>query len=297
MTARRGHTGSGAEASGRLDSTTRDRLLARIGLSAQPAPDADGLHTVHRAFVSHVPYEDLSVQLGEYAPLDEQSLVQRFLHGGRGGYCFEANTVLRALLQALGFEVERREGIVADRGGQLRGDLTNHMALIVHTADAGSFIAEAGLGEGPLDPVPLRAGVVTAGAFEVELERDQGGWWFAQHRYGSIPGFWFSDTPVALDAFQPHHLRLSTSADSSFVQTLVVQRPYDDRIVTLRARTMFLDAPGRHERSVLEDRPAFAMALRDHFGVDPSALGKERFARLWAKATQQHDAQQASVSG
>jgi N-hydroxyarylamine O-acetyltransferase len=277
-----------------LDARTRDALLGRIDLSAAPRADAEGLRTVHRAFVSHVPYEDVTVQLGEYEPLDEQALVQRFLHGGRGGYCFEANTVLRALLQALVFKVERREGIVADRGAHLRKDPTNHMALIVHTPNSGSFIAEAGLGEGPLDPLPLRPGRVTAGAFELALERDGSGWWIAQHPYGSIPGFWFSDVPATLDAFQPHHLRLATSADSSFVQTLVVQRPFDDRIVTLRSRTMFFDAAGRHERHVLEDRPAFADALHEHFGIDPHALGEERLARLWAKATEQHHARKNS---
>ena len=276
-----------------LDATTRARLLGRVGLSAAPPADADGLRAVHRAFLSHVPYEDLSVQLGESEPLDEHALVRRFLHGGRGGYCFEANTVLRALLEAVGFEVERREAIVAERSAHLRGDLTNHMALIVHTPDAGSFIADAGLGEGPLDPLPLRPGTVAAGAFKLRLERDGSGWWIAQHPYGSIPGFWFSDATATLDAFQPHHLRLSTSADSSFVQTLVVQRPFDDRIVTLRARTMFLDAPGRHEQYVLADRPAFAEALSTQFGIDPHALGDERLARLWAQATQQHDARRA----
>jgi N-hydroxyarylamine O-acetyltransferase len=272
-----------------LGLAARDELLRRIGLTAVPSANADGLRTVHRAFVSHVPYEDLTVQLGEYEPLDEAGLVRRFLHGGRGGYCFEANTVLGALLQALGFEVERREGVVADRGAHRRGELTNHMALIAHTPDTGSFIAEAGLGEGPLDPLPLRPGTVAAGAFELEIERDRGGWWIAQHPYGSIPGFWFSDAPATLEAFQPHHLRLSTSPESSFVKTLVVQRPFDDRIVTLRSRTMFLDAVDRHEHSVLEDRPMFAAALGQHFGIDPDALGEERLARLWANAIQQHD--------
>ncbi|MGI8507464.1 MAG: arylamine N-acetyltransferase family protein [Solirubrobacteraceae bacterium] len=262
-----------------------------------PSADAEGLGAVHRAFVSRVPYEDLAVQLGEYEPLDEHALVQRFLHGGRGGYCFEANTVLCALLRTLGFEVERREGIVAHRDAHRRGELTNHMALVVQTPDGGSFIAEAGLGEGPLDPLPLRPGVVTAGAFELTIERDRSGWWIAQHPHGSIPGFWFSRVPAALDAFQPHHLRLSTSVDSSFVQTLVVQRPFDDRIVTLRARTMFVDAPGRHERSVLEDRSAFAETLHRQFGIDPDALGEQRFARLWAKANQQHDARQTEGAG
>ena len=51
----------------------------------------------------------------------------------------------------------------------------------------------------------------------------------------------------------PHHERLSTSPDSGFVQTLLVQHPYPDRIVTLRARTWFVDGPGLRERRVLAD--------------------------------------------
>src|SRR3712207_989636 len=69
-------------------------LLARIGLERAPAADVDGLHAVHRAFLSRVPYEGIAVQLGETAPLDEAALIERVLTGGRGGYCFELNTVL-----------------------------------------------------------------------------------------------------------------------------------------------------------------------------------------------------------
>ncbi len=273
-----------------LDVATRIRLLHRIGLTEAPAADAAGLRTVHRAFVLSVPYEDIAVQLGESEPLDPHALVQRILSGGRGGYCFEANTVLQALLEALGFTVERRQGIVGPRDARRRSEPVNHMALVVNTPDAGSFIAEAGLGEGPLDPLPLTAGAVTDGVFQFTIERDGDGWWVAQHAYGSIPGFWFSDMPATLADFQPHHLRLSTSANSSFVQTLVVQRPFGDHVVALRARTLFVDGPKRGERLVLDGRPAFAATLHDRFGIDPAALGPERLTRLWAKATHQHQA-------
>jgi hypothetical protein len=74
------------------------------------------------------------------------------------------------------------------------------------------------------------------------------------------------------------------------VQTLVVQRPYDDRIVTLRARTLSVDGPGRREREVLPDADAFAAALRDPMGIDPATLGPERVARLWELACAQHKA-------
>jgi N-hydroxyarylamine O-acetyltransferase len=276
-----------------LDDITRDRLLRRIGLTDKPASDASGLRVVHRAFVSHVPYEDFAVQLGESEPLDPLALVKRVLHGGRGGYCFEVNTVLHTLLEALGFTVERRQGIVGARDAHTAGAPTNHLALVVHTPDAGAFIAEAGWGEGPLDPLPLIEGPVRAGVFNFRIERQSDGWWVTQHEFGSSPGFWFADAVAVLADFQTHHERLSTAPDSSFVQTLIVQEPFDDHIVTLRARTVFSDGPGGRHRRVLENPRAFAAVLRDTFGIDPEALGPDRLDRLWAKATDQHEAHRA----
>lgn len=255
-----------------------------------------GLRTVHRAFVAHVPFEDLAVQLGESEPLDPRKLVERVLHGGRGGYCFEVNTVFLTLLESLGFAVERRQAIVGPRGARAAGEPTNHLALVVRTPNDERFVAEGGFGEGPVDPLPLAAGAVKAGAFTFRLERDGDGWWLAQHEHGSAPGFHFDDAPASLADFQPHHERLSTSAESGFVQTLLVQRPHADRIVTVRARTFFVDGPGRRDRRLLDDVDAFAATLRDTFGIDPAALGPDRLGRLWARAEAQHAAHQGSTS-
>ena len=128
-----------------------DALLARIGLDHAPAADVDGLHVLHRAFVERVPYEDLAVQLGESGPLDEAALTQRILSDGRGGYCFELNTVLAALLRAIGFVVTHHQAVVGGEGP------TNHMALLVHL-DGERWLADAGLGEGYLDPLPFARG-------------------------------------------------------------------------------------------------------------------------------------------
>jgi N-hydroxyarylamine O-acetyltransferase len=265
-------------------------LLSRIGLTEAPLPDADGLRIVHRAFLSSIPYEALAVQLGESEPLDAARLTEHMLTGGRGGYCFEINTVLLTLLRGLGFEVERRQAIVGERDARLRGEPVNHMALVVRTADGESFIADAGLGEGPLDPLPLREGPYASGPLSWLLERDGDGWWFDQHQWGAVPGFWMSDAPASLDDFAAHHERQSTSPESSFRRTLVVQRPHADRIVTLRARTLHADGPGRKERHVLADKAAFAAALLTSFGIDPNALGADRLARLWSQACAQHEA-------
>jgi len=260
------------------------RLLERIGLDAMPPPDVEGLRALHRAYVASVPYEDLAVQLGESARLDEAALTRRVLSGGRGGYCFEVNTVLCALLRAAGFTVERREARVND------AELCNHMALVVRV-DGREFLADAGLGEGPLDPVELGDGVRTRGPLSWSVARTADGWRLDQHPWGSIDaGVTFGDAPAGLADFDAHHLRLATDPSSSFVRTLVLQRPFDDRIVTLRSRTLSVDGPGRRDRVVLADAREFAEALREEFGVDPGALGPERLRRLWAQACEQHEA-------
>ena len=279
-----------------LDAATRDRLLAHIGLDGPPPPDTDGLRATMSAFVTRVPFEDLAVQLGESRPIETGPLVERIVSGGRGGYCFEANTVLRGLLVALGFEVERREAIVGPRTAFAEGEPTNHLALVAHTSE-GPFIVEAGWGEGPLEPLPLEPGAYAIGAFEFGVERDGDGWWVAQHPHGSSPGFRFADAPAILADFAPHHERLSSSPESGFVKTLLVQRPAPDQIVTVRARTMFVDGPGLRERTVLDDAESFAGALRDEFGIDTEVLGDERMARLWDRAVAQHQAHLAEWAG
>jgi N-hydroxyarylamine O-acetyltransferase len=252
-------------------------LLRRIGLDGAPAPDLAGLRRVHRAYVEGVVYEDIAVQLGESGPLDEDALAARVL-AGRGGYCFELNTVLAALLRGLGFDVGYHEAVVGGEGP------TNHMVLIVHL-DGERWIADAGLGEGFLDPLPLAPGRHPGPRFAWTLEREDGGtWWLGQHEWGSVSGFRMNDAPSPHGAFAPHHRRLSSDPASSFVRTLVVQAPKDDRIVTLRSRTLSEKGPDVDTRRVL-DRDEFAAALAG-FGL---VLDGGRVERLWRRAAAQHE--------
>jgi N-hydroxyarylamine O-acetyltransferase len=251
-------------------------LLRHLGFEAAPAPDRAGLFAIHRAYLEQVPYEDVAVQLGESGPLDAAALTERIL-AGRGGYCFELNTVLAALLRGVGFAVTHHQAVVRGEGP------TNHMALLVHL-DGETWLSDAGLGEGFLDPLPLREGAHAVGPFTYTLTREPAGsWWMGQHEWGSISGFRMAAEPSPLAAFAEHHRRLSTDPASSFVQTLVVQRPRADRIVSLRARTLSERGPAVDTRRVL-DREEF-----DEFLAD-LRLDAARRDRLWARACEQHAA-------
>ncbi len=260
-----------------------DLLLARIGLPDRPPATRDGLRAVHRAYVGRMPYETLTIHLGEHVPIDLDHLQERVLEGGRGGYCFELNGLLAWLLEELGFEVERRRARVAARGA---GGPTNHLALVVRVpGENGAWLADAGLGEGWTDPLPLEQG--THGSLGWRLEREPGAWWVEQHAWGSFPGITIDDGVVGLEAFAEHHVRLQTDPESPFLGALVVQRASADRVVTLRARTLTARGPEVEESRILADRAEFERTLLAEFGI---AVDEERGERLWRRVSAQHEA-------
>jgi N-hydroxyarylamine O-acetyltransferase len=262
-----------------------DALLTRIGLAAKPEATVDGLFELHRAYLAHVPYEDIAVQLGETGPLDEAALAERVCADGRGGYCFELNTVLAALLRGCGFVVTHHQAVVGGEGP------TNHMALLVHL-DGERWLADAGLGEGFVDPLPFREGTNALGPFTYTLTREAGGtWWMGQHEWGSFNGFRMTEEESTVAGFEVHHHRLAHDPESSFVKTLVVQSPRPDRIVTLRARTLSAIGPTVDTNRVVE-RDELASVLLAEFGI---TLAGERLERLWQQASAQHEAFLARV--
>src|SRR3954452_3120736 len=224
-------------------------LLARLRLT-RVSPDVSGLIAVHRAYLERVPYEDLAVQLGETGPLDPDLLTARVL-SGRGGYCFELNTVLAALLRSVGFTVSHHQAVVGGVGP------TNHMALLVE-ADGSLWLADAGLGEGCLGQLPLVSGSYPIGPFTYTLTHEEcGTWWMGQHEWGSVDGFRMDTAEPSVADFEAHHRRLATDPESSFVRVLVVQKPLWDRIVTLRARTLSEMGPRVDSKRVVADLGEF----------------------------------------
>lgn len=77
--------------------------LSRIGLTKKPQPTLDGLCLLQDAHMRHVPFENLDVLLERPLNLSEDALFEKIISRKRGGYCFELNTVYRALLTDVGF--------------------------------------------------------------------------------------------------------------------------------------------------------------------------------------------------
>jgi N-hydroxyarylamine O-acetyltransferase len=260
-------------------------LLDRLGLDARPSPDATTLRRLHTAWRTRVPYENVDIQLGRPILLEREALLDKFGRRRRGGFCYEMNTALAEVLRWAGFAVDVVEGGVrADRDDRAWG---NHIALLVRVED-GTWLADAGIGDAFVAPLPLREGVHRQGWRRYRLERlDTTTWRMHHDPRGTVASYDFRTPPRDPAEFADRCRELATAPDSPFVRVLVAQRHRDGREHALRSRLVTTTGPdGAHERT-LGGPDEFADALAATFGVPLADLGPGGTAALWAKAGDQ----------
>lgn len=141
-----------------------DAYFARIGWRGGREPVFATLDGIHACHAQTIPFENFDILLGRRIAIDLPAIERKLVHDRRGGYCFEQNALLGAVLRALGFTVTTLIGRVR---WQLPAELATppvHQLLRVETPDAGSCLADVGFGSMSLYR-PLR----------LEFDREQGG--------------------------------------------------------------------------------------------------------------------------
>lgn len=273
--------------------------LRRLGITDPGAPSAEGLFALQRAHLERIPYENLDIQLGRPPGIDPELSVRR-LGAGRGGYCYHLNGALALLLDALGYEVTRHVGAVHSAAERDRRDVNgDHLALTVRV-DGQRYFVDAGLRDGPYEPLPLRAGTYRRGAFTYRLEELAGaepGWTYVNDD-GLSPVMNFHSAPAGAAAeavFAREHTRMSTAEDSGFVRTFAVMRRDADGIDVLRGRMLSRLDPvkGTGERELTTPGEFFG-AVEDVFGRKLDDLTPADRAALWARVSRAHQAWLAS---
>jgi N-hydroxyarylamine O-acetyltransferase len=277
--ARTASPGSARAAS--LDPARVDAYLRRLGVAHPVGPTSDALRELHLRHLRTVPFENLSVHLGEEIVLEEKRLVDKVVGAHRGGFCYELNGAFAALLTALGFEVTLLAARVYGEGGRL-GIPYDHLALRVRTADGGDWLADVGFGahshrplawaergeqadpagrfrlvEAGPDPAGVRGPADAAGAGDLDVLRD------------GVRRYRLETRPRVLGDFVAGAWWHSTSPASHFRRSLVCSRVTDDGgRVTLSGRTLVETGAdgGREERELGTDEEVLEV-YRQRFGI------------------------------
>lgn len=252
-----------------LSEATTRAYLERLGIDGTPAVTVEGLRLLHRAHLMRVPFENLSIHLGEPIVLEVDALVAKLVERRRGGFCYELNGAFAALLRSLGFNVTLLAARVFAGEGRL-GRPFDHMCLQVDLAEP--WLADVGFGDSFLEPLRLdERGDQTdpAGVFrlspaedgQVDLLRD------------GEPQYRFALTACALGDYEATCRYHQTSPESHFTQRTVCSIATPDGRVTISGSTLITTVTGeRTERDM--NTQELAEAYREHFGmqVDPTAL-------------------------
>jgi N-hydroxyarylamine O-acetyltransferase len=133
-----------------MDRETVNRYLDRIGAEHPNGPDATALRELHRRHVEAVPFENLSLHLGEPIVLAKEALFDKIVRRGRGGFCYELNGLFATLLTALGYDVTLLAASVFRSDGTLTPAF-DHMALLVELDER--YLVDVGFGTHAVYPL------------------------------------------------------------------------------------------------------------------------------------------------
>jgi N-hydroxyarylamine O-acetyltransferase len=265
-----------------MDSAEVDAYLRRLGVEHPAWPTVDVLRELHLRHLQTVPFENLSVHLGEEIVLEEKRLLDKVVGARRGGFCYELNGAFGGLLSALGFDVTLLAARVYGAEGRL-GIPYDHMALRVRTVDGGEWLADVGFGAHSHYPLAFEGRGEQgdpAGVFRiVEAGPDaagvRGGHDVAQAADLDVvmnggPEYRLERRPRVLGDFVAGAWWHSTSPASHFTQSLVCSRVTEDGgRITLSGRTFKATAAdGTREEWRLDTDEEVLAAYRDRFGIE-----------------------------
>jgi N-hydroxyarylamine O-acetyltransferase len=246
-----------------------DEYLARVGVSGPLSPTLETLTALLLAHMTRIPFENLDVLLGRGIRVDLDSVHAKLVTARRGGYCFEHSTLLKAALEAVGFEPlphSARVVLLVPRSAAPR----THMFLTVKIG-ADTFVLDPGFGgHGPLVPVPLVENRETRDGPDLHrLTRRDGEWVLEAQIGGTMTPLWMSTFEVEspVDFAMANHFT-STWTDSPFVNRLMLRALTPDGRVTVMNRDVTIARGGRFDKTQLADRAALKALLADHFGID-----------------------------
>ncbi|SCB39628.1 arylamine N-acetyltransferase family protein [Rhizobium hainanense] len=215
-----------------LTSGQLDAYLARIGVDRPASLDVESLSRLHRAHLMAFTWEALDAFMGWPSSIAPSVAFAKMVEGKRGGWCYEMNGLFGAALAALGFRVTRLCGGV---NREMIGDaaIGNHLTLRVDLDRP--YLAEVGLADAIVEPVPLAVGPISQRGFDFSILSTPDGWLrFKNHANGLAHSFDFRPDHSDEAAIAATFGWLTQDPGSPFISALAILRHTSEGYVALK---------------------------------------------------------------
>lgn len=239
--------------------------LARIGLTKPVRSDLDGLNTLIRGQLTHIPFEALDVWgTGACPSLEIDDLCRKIVLDYRGGYCFELNTIFRVLLNSLGFDAYQVIASLVDENGVAAPPAHNG---IICTLEGEKYFVDVGFG----GPVPFGAMKLCAGIqYGFRLEKRGEFWYlFRQTEERDVFFLRFRDNAAEPCELIPLNFYVSQLPDIHFRHILRVNQRKEGGIVySLVDHELTIHTPQGKTVIPVPDKGVLAQVLEEYFAID-----------------------------
>jgi N-hydroxyarylamine O-acetyltransferase len=248
-----------------------DAYLKRIGYAGQREASVAALRGLHDLHPRAIAFDSLDPWLGLPVSIMTEDLEAKLVHGRRGGYCYEHNTLFWAALEAMGFVVQGLSARVlysTPPGGGRHP--RNHMLMKVDTPE-GPYIADVGFGGLTLTaPLRLEADVIQQTPHEAVRLIRSGSEWVLEARAGAAWRQMYQfglEEHIAPD-YEVANYYMSTHPRSPFVARLVAARPLPGKRLALANNALAVHhTNGPTERRTLGSVEEIRRVLVEAFGV------------------------------
>jgi len=152
-----------------------DAYLSRVGYQADVAPNLATLRGLHAAHVEAIAFENIDAVIGRKAvPLDLDSVQEKIVRNGRGGWCLEQVVLMAAVLDRIGFTFSAFAARTRIRTGNKFGPAL-HVALCVEL-DTERWLFDVSFGGyGLHEPILLAESSRLDGDWSFDLVREPHG--------------------------------------------------------------------------------------------------------------------------
>ncbi|MEU0134825.1 arylamine N-acetyltransferase [Streptomyces sp. NPDC006296] len=203
-----------------------DAYLHRVGYRDEVAPDLATLRGLHAAHVDAIAFDNLDAVLGRPAvPLDLDSVQEKIVRQGRGGWCLEQVVLVAAVLDRIGFTFSAFAGRTRIRTGNKLGPAL-HVALCVQLDD-GPWLFDVSFGaHGLHTPIRLAENARTDGDWPFDLVREPNGEYVLRflRPEGTAELYGFTTDPRYPSDFELLNHFCLTHPRSPFNHRMVLQR-------------------------------------------------------------------------
>jgi N-hydroxyarylamine O-acetyltransferase len=248
-----------------MDEQAVAAYLERIGVTRPAVLDHAALCLLHRAHLESVPFENLSIHLGEPISLAGADLYAKIVTRRRGGFCYELNGLFALLLEALGARVARLAARVCGDDGQF-GPPLDHLALAVSLPGGDRWLADVGFGAHSSYPLRYDSRQEQAdpgGSFRLADTPDGD----LDVFLAGVPQYRIEPRERDLADFVPTCWWQQTAPGSHFRHGTICSRQIPGGRISLSGSTLIRTSGGtRTEQELVTDEGILA-AYRDHFGI------------------------------